>query len=116
MAAARGAALFEPGDPVAVLGLGISGSAAARLAHSLGAEVYASDAFEGPVQRDAVDRLVAEGIDAEAGGHDLDRILASRTVITSPGIPPTAEIRRAVSDAALPTVAEVELAFRHLRS
>ncbi|MCG8466868.1 MAG: UDP-N-acetylmuramoyl-L-alanine--D-glutamate ligase [Gemmatimonadetes bacterium] len=116
MAAARGAALFEPGDPVAVLGLGISGSAAARLAHSLGAEVYASDAFEGPVQRDAVDRLVAEGIDAEAGGHDLDRILASRTVITSPGIPPTAEIRRAVSDAALPTVAEIELAFRHLRS
>ncbi len=108
--------LFEAGDLVAVLGLGVSGSAAARLAHSLGARVYASDAFEGPIQREAVERLKAEGIEAEAGCHDLDRILESRIVVTSPGIAPTAEIRRAIAEASVPTVAEIEVAFQHLRS
>jgi len=108
--------LFEPGDRVAVLGLGVSGSAAALLAHSLGARVYASDAFEGPVQREAVARLEAAGIEAEVGRHDLERILKSRIVVTSPGIAPSAEIRRAIAETSLPTVAEIEVAFQHLRS
>ncbi len=108
--------LFAAGDPVAVLGLGVSGSAAARLVHALGGRVYASDASGGPRQLEAVERLRTEGIDAEAGRHDLDRILSARLVVTSPGIAPSAEVRRAVDDAALPVVAEVEVAFRHLRS
>ena len=108
--------LFSSGDPISVLGLGVSGVAAARLAYAHGAEVYASDASEGPTQRDAVKRLTAEGIDAEAGHHDVDRILASRLVITSPGIAPTADIRRAIKDAAVPIVAEIEIAFRYLKS
>ncbi len=116
MSSAGGSPLFSPGDAVAVLGLGVSGSAAARLAHSLGADVYASDAFEGPSQREAVARLGEQGIAAEAGRHDVERILAARLVVTSPGIAPTAEIRRTVADAAVPTVAEIEVAFQHLES
>ena len=112
----KSSSLFDTGDPISVLGLGISGSAAALLAHARGADVYASDALEGPVQRDAVERLKAKGIDAEAGRHDVDRILASRLVVTSPGIAPSAQIRRVVMDAAVPTVAEVEIAFRYLKS
>ena len=110
------ASLFEPGDRVAVLGLGVSGVAAARLCHALGAEVYASDAAatEGP--REAAERLNEEGIDAEAGDHDIPRILECRTVIVSPGIDPSTEVRRAVREAGVRTVAEVELAFRHLPS
>jgi UDP-N-acetylmuramoylalanine--D-glutamate ligase len=112
----KSSSLFVSGDPISVLGLGISGGAAARLAHAHGAEVYASDASEGPVQRDVVERLKAEGIDAEAGHHDVNRILASRLVITSPGIAPSTDIRRAIKGAAVPIVAEIELAFRHLKS
>lgn len=108
--------LFAPGDPVAVLGLGVSGTAAARLVHSLGAEVYASDAFEGPGQREAAKALAGEGIAAEVGRHDVERILDARLVVTSPGIAPSAEIRRTVSDAGVPTVAEIEVAYRHLAS
>ncbi len=116
MADDRRPPLFGPGEPVAVLGLGVSGTAAARLLHALGADVYASDAFEGPRQREAVEALTAEGIDAEVGQHDVERILNADLVVTSPGISPTAEIRRTVADAGVPTVAEIEVAYRHLRS
>lgn len=109
-------ALFGSGDPVAVLGLGASGRAVAELVHSLGAEVYASDAFDGPSQREAAERLVAKGISAEVGRHDVERILEARLVVTSPGIAPTAEIRRTVAEAAVPTVGEIEVAFQHLKS
>ena len=108
--------LFAPGDPVAILGLGASGTAAARLVHEMGGRVYASDAGSGAAQREAAERLRAEGIDAEAGGHDIPRILDSTLVVTSPGIDPATEVRRAVTEAELRTVAEIEVAFRRLRS
>lgn len=112
----KSASLFLSGDAISVLGLGVSGSAAARLAHAHGAEVYASDASDGPAQRDAAERLKAEGIDAKAGHHDVERILASRLVITSPGIAPSTDIRRAIKAAEVPIVAEIEMAFRYLKS
>ncbi len=118
MAAARTTkrSLFEAGDPVAVLGLGRSGVAAARLAAHLGGKVYASDLMAGQDQKRAAEALRAEGIEAEAGGHDLERILACRIVVVSPGIDPSTEVRRAVREAERKVVAEVELAFRNLRS
>ncbi|MDH3732237.1 MAG: UDP-N-acetylmuramoyl-L-alanine--D-glutamate ligase [Gemmatimonadota bacterium] len=108
--------LFERGDPVAILGLGASGAAAARLVNEMGGRVYASDAGAGDAQRAAAAELIAAGIDAEAGGHDIARILESRLVVTSPGIDPATEVRSAVRDAKLRTVAEIEVAFRQLRS
>lgn len=109
-------ALFAPGDPVAVLGLGASGTAAARLAARLGGTVYASDALAGPAQKEAADALRREGIEAEVGNHDLEKILCAVVVVVSPGIDPASEVRRAVREAGVPSVAEVELAYRSLRS
>ncbi len=108
--------LFSPGDSVAVLGLGVSGTAASLLLHQMGANVYASDAFSGPLQKEGAERLRARGIAAEEGHHNVNRILGAGLVVTSPGIPPTAEIRRTVVEAGVPTVAEIEVAYRHLRS
>jgi UDP-N-acetylmuramoylalanine--D-glutamate ligase len=108
--------LFESGEAVAVLGLGVSGAAAARLVHARGGSVYASDACDGPEQAEVVAALRAEGIDAESGRHDLERILGCRVVVASPGIDPTTEVRRAIAGADLRTVAEIEVAFRYLRS
>lgn len=108
--------LFEAGDPVAILGLGVSGTAAARLVHALGGRVYASDAADGELQSEAAELLQAEGIDAEAGAHDMRRILGARLVVTSPGIDPSTEVRQAVVEARVRMVAEIEVAFRHLRS
>jgi UDP-N-acetylmuramoylalanine--D-glutamate ligase len=107
---------FEPGARVAILGLGVSGCAAARLAHRNGAEVYASDASSGTAQAEAAERLRAEGISAQAGAHDMERILDTELVVTSPGIGPFSEVRQAITRAGIPTIAEVELAYRSLRS
>ncbi|MFQ5745984.1 MAG: UDP-N-acetylmuramoyl-L-alanine--D-glutamate ligase [Gemmatimonadota bacterium] len=105
---------FPVGAKVAVLGLGVSGIAAARLARTREAEVYASDAAATPTLVEAAAGLREEGIEAEAGRHDLDRILACDVVVVSPGIDPTSDVRRAVARAGVRTMAEVELASRDL--
>lgn len=107
---------FRPGARVSVLGLGVSGTAAARLAARRGGEVYASDAFPGVEQDAAAEALRAEGIDAETGRHDMDKILESDLVVVSPGISPFSEVRQQISAAGIRTIAEVELAYGALRS
>jgi UDP-N-acetylmuramoylalanine--D-glutamate ligase len=101
---------------VSVLGLGVSGTAAARLATARGGIVYASDAFAGTEQKAAVESLEADGISAEAGQHDMDRILNSDLVVVSPGISPFSVVRQEISAAGIRTIAEVELAYGALRS
>jgi UDP-N-acetylmuramoylalanine--D-glutamate ligase len=86
------------------------------LAHIGGAQVYASDSAAGPRQVAAAELLGASGIAAEVGRHDMDRILESDLVVTSPGISPFAEVRQAVTAAGIRTIAEVELAFSSLTS
>lgn len=107
---------FDPGDRVAIIGLGASGEAAARLAADRGGRVYASDisATQGPSR--TARRLQEEGIDAEAGGHDLERVLAADLVVVSPGVAPSAEVRRRIREEGLRTISEAELAYRELRS
>jgi len=107
---------FPAGASVAVLGLGVSGESAARLAARNGGVVYASDASNDPGPAAAASRLLAEGIDAEVGGHDVQRVLAADLVVVSPGIGPATEIRRRVDEAGIRTIAEVELGWRDLES
>lgn len=107
---------FGPHASVSVLGLGVSGTAAARLATARGASVYASDAFAGVEQKAAAAELAEEGISAEAGRHDMDRILDSELVVVSPGISPFSDVRQEISSAGIRTIAEVELAYGALRS
>jgi UDP-N-acetylmuramoylalanine--D-glutamate ligase len=107
---------FEPGAAVSVLGLGLSGQAAARLASARGGRVYASDVSDGRAQREAASRLRSESVAVETGGHDLERILASDLVVVSPGISPFSEIRQRIAASGVRTIAEIELAYRDLRS
>jgi UDP-N-acetylmuramoylalanine--D-glutamate ligase len=107
---------FGPNASVSVLGLGVSGTAAARLATARGAVVYASDAFAGVEQKAAAAELAEEGISAEAGRHDMDRILDSELVVVSPGISPFSDVRQEISSAGIRTIAEVELAYGAIRS
>lgn len=107
---------FGPGDEVAVIGLGRSGVAAARLVHDRGGEVYASDLMADEEQLSAARTLREEGMDAEAGGHDVDRVLGCDLVVVSPGVGPTTDIRRELREAEARTIAEIELAYRYLDS
>ncbi|MDT8435491.1 MAG: UDP-N-acetylmuramoyl-L-alanine--D-glutamate ligase [Gemmatimonadota bacterium] len=106
---------FAPGARVAVLGLGVSGVAAARLAAARGGEVYASDASGDAGPAAAAAALRVEGVRAEAGRHDLEWICGADLVVASPGISPFSGVRRAVSEAGVRTIAEVELGFAYLR-
>jgi UDP-N-acetylmuramoylalanine--D-glutamate ligase len=73
---------------VAVLGLGRSGRAAARLALARGAAaVHASDTADAEPQRAAAAELRALGAEVELGRHDPAVLAGADLVVLSPGIP-----------------------------
>jgi len=108
-------ALPGPGDRVLVLGLGVSGEAAARHALVLGATVAVVDEADDPLLRERAAALggarvvlgTAAAGPAEAAGADL--------VVTSPGVPERAPALAAAREAGVPVWSEVELAFRLAR-
>lgn len=99
---------------IAVLGMARSGRSVAKLLARHGHRVYASDsASESGVDVVAAE-LSAEGIVAEAGGHDLERVRRAATVVVSPGIPPSAPPLAAAREHAVPVLSEVDVALRAL--
>jgi UDP-N-acetylmuramoylalanine--D-glutamate ligase len=107
---------FRPGRGVeiAVIGLGKSGTAVARLLRRHGERVYASDAVAGDGSRRAAAALRALGVDADAGGHDLERVARASLVVASPGVPPAAPALEAARRAGVPVVGEIEIALHYL--
>ncbi len=100
---------------IAVIGLGRSGQAAARLLAREGARVYASDAGASPAVAATAAALRAEGIEADGGQHDMARIRAASLVVVSPGVPPDALPVATAREAGVPIVGEVEVALHALR-
>jgi UDP-N-acetylmuramoylalanine--D-glutamate ligase len=99
------------GQTIGVLGLARSGLAAARLALTRGARVYASDGADNPQTRRAADAINAMGGLAEVGRHDLGKLARCDKIVLSPGIPPTAAVLRAHEIAHVPVIPEIEFAF-----
>ena len=99
---------------VAVVGLGRSGRAAARLLRRAGATVYASDGSSAEGVAQAAAELRALGIDATAGGHDLDRIGRAAVVIASPGVAPDAAPLACARARGVPVLSEVEVGLAFL--
>ncbi|HEX9565955.1 MAG TPA: UDP-N-acetylmuramoyl-L-alanine--D-glutamate ligase [Gemmatimonadaceae bacterium] len=99
---------------VAVLGLGRSGDAAARLLRARHAAVYASDGARSEEVQRTADALSASGVSVQTGGHDVTRIATASLVVTSPGIEPDAAPLVAARSAGVPVVSEVELALQAL--
>jgi UDP-N-acetylmuramoylalanine--D-glutamate ligase len=102
------------GETVGVLGLARSGLAAARLARSRGAAVYASDAGDSEAARQAAEQVRGMGGDAETGGHDLGKLAACGRIVLSPGIPPTAKVLREEAIRGVPVIPEIEFAYEQL--
>ncbi len=102
---------------VAVLGLGHSGVAAARLLAREGARVYASDASDHPYAGAAALALrTLPGVEVEVGRHDLAKIRAAAGVVVSPGVPPDAPPLAAAREAGREIVSEIDLGFRAARA
>jgi UDP-N-acetylmuramoylalanine--D-glutamate ligase len=99
---------------VAVVGLGRSGRAVSILLRRDGASVYASDGGTGaPVERTAAE-LRALGVDAQTGGHDLERVSRASVVVASPGVPPDSAPLACAFARGVPVVSEVEVALDYL--
>lgn len=97
---------------VAVIGLGASGQAVARLLRRHGHAVYASDAGSTEKTASAAASLAALGAAVDTGTHDLDRIARAALVVASPGVPPTAAPLVAATAAGVPVVGELDIALR----
>ena len=104
------------GQRIAIVGLGASGRAAARLALRHGGEVRVSDDGDTPALRAYARELESMGARVRLGGHDTARIAASRLVVASPGIPPGAPVLSSLAAAGKGWVSEPEFAFRFFSS
>jgi UDP-N-acetylmuramoylalanine--D-glutamate ligase len=100
---------------VAVLGIGLSGAAAAITLADLGASVRAFDDGDGERQESAAATLRARGVEVVLGGLPIDVGGLGAGVdllVTSPGLRPSTPIFPAAAQAGLPVWGEVELAHR----
>lgn len=102
------------GREVAVIGLGRSGVAAARLLRHAGIPVYASDAGAGPGEGELA-ALRKAGAEVDVGKHDLPRIGRAQAAVVSPGVPPDAPPLKAAGRGAVPVFAEADLGLSALR-
>jgi UDP-N-acetylmuramoylalanine--D-glutamate ligase len=99
---------------VAILGLGKSGAAAAKLLLADGKRVYVSDSGSVVHLEDVARQLRDIGAAVDTGGHDLARIARASKVVASPGIDPSAPAIAAARDAGVPLVSEIEIALGYL--
>jgi UDP-N-acetylmuramoylalanine--D-glutamate ligase len=98
------------GRRVIVIGLGLSGFAAARALLELDAKVRVTESGDSAALRDRAAALRSEGAEVELGGHDLEGLDADLAVL-SPGIAPSTDIVQALRSAGIPTWSEIELAY-----
>lgn len=94
-----------------VLGAGESGTGAAILAKDKGFDVFLSDSGKIAPKYRAI--LEQEGIEFEEGSHSMDRILAAREIVKSPGIPLDAPVVKAAIDKNIHIISEIEFAGRY---
>jgi UDP-N-acetylmuramoylalanine--D-glutamate ligase len=101
---------FE-GDRAVVIGAGIAGRAAARALALEGAVVRVTEARDRASLSD-VEAVEALGVEVRTGGHDPSDLDGATLVVTSPGIPPSAEVLGWARDRGLPVWGELELGAR----
>tara|TARA_B110000196_G_scaffold317076_1_gene329549 strand:- start:10346 stop:11737 length:1392 start_codon:yes stop_codon:yes gene_type:complete len=100
------------GQSVAVIGLGSSGIAAAKLALEKGGNVYVSEVREDKEACASASQLREIGIEVELGPHVQRKIAEAGTIVVSPGISPSAKVLKELADNGLSTISEPEFAFR----
>lgn len=97
---------------IIVLGGGISGYGSAILAKKQGLGVFLSDSGNiAPIYRSRLDEW---GVEYEQGGHTMERILTATEVVKSPGIPEKAPVVKAIREAGIPIISEMEFACRYM--
>jgi len=95
---------------ISVIGLGLSGTEAAKLANYLGARVFASDpGTSEKVYSHAMDLMHSHHIASETGIHS-DKIYDADLWIISPGVPKNSDIVKKAKNKNIPIIGEIEFA------
>src|SRR4029453_7818316 len=107
--------MLNAGKRVVVVGLARSGVAAAAFLARQGAQVTAVDCKpESELAPEAL-ALGTLGVRLELGPRRPETFLGGELVVLSPGVPWELEELEAARGAGIPVIAEIELAFQHLR-
>lgn len=114
LADAASRALPGAGDRVLVLGLGVSGEAAARHLLAMGCSVAVADGADDETVRERAARL--PGAEIRLGREDPDDTAGAALVVVAPGVPPSSPVSTAAHHAGIPVWGEVELAYRMARA
>jgi len=99
------------GELVVVVGAGVAGAAAARVLADEGADVRVTETRP-ETELTEVAELRAVGIEVYTGGHHPHHLDGATLVVTSPGVPPEADVLRWTRDRGLPLWGEMELGAR----
>jgi UDP-N-acetylmuramoylalanine--D-glutamate ligase len=99
------------GRRVVVVGAARSGIAAAELAAKRGARVMLTEARD---TFDAADRLRAQGVELELGGHKAETLASADLIVTSPGVATEQRMFDAARAKGIETIGELEFAWRWL--
>lgn len=94
-----------------VLGAGESGVGAALLGKQQGWEVFVSDG--GKLKEEYKKALTDAGVDFEEGGHTIEKVLAAKCLVKSPGIGEKAEIMKKIRAAGIEVCSEIEFGYRY---
>lgn len=100
------------GQSVAVIGLGASGIAAAKLALEQGGKVYVSEMRTDKQACAIASQLRQIGVEVDLGPHIQRKIAAAGTIVVSPGISPNSRVLKELTDNGISTISEPEFAFR----
>src|SRR6266513_3919142 len=98
---------------IAVLGAGLSGSAAALLLRSEGAQVAVLDsAEEKNLLKSTIDNMQAQGVRVTCGTDAQEDSSAYKMAVLSPGIDPASRLVRNFSSRGIDIIGELELGWR----
>jgi len=98
---------------VTILGLSKSGISAAKYLCGKGANCTISEKRTAtPEDEQVIRELEQLGIQVETGGHKEETILNADVIITSPGIPPHAEVMQLIKSHKIECFGELDLAYR----
>jgi UDP-N-acetylmuramoylalanine--D-glutamate ligase len=108
--------MITKGKNTTVVGLGISGKAAAMLLNKKGANVYVTDSNDSQALRKVAALLRKKKIKVDLGFCSRSAIRCSDEVVISPGVRGDAEPLIIAKDYSIPVISEIELGWRFCKS
>ncbi len=100
---------------IVVVGLGVSGMAAARFAKNKGAIVTVTDIAEEDALKTYLPEIRKMGAKIELGRHEIETFENADLIILSPGVPHTILPLEKAREKGVPIMGELEFASRYIR-